>query len=296
MITFSHNHCGPRLGDDLVDYYPVEAEQVKLVDEYTAAMVEKTGRDGRRGARGARPRAAADRQGPSDLRREPAQQPRGRRPGPARAGQAAGRAGGSRRAGPDRHAAGRVASRRSSSATPATRRRSTSRPGAATIRASPSSSWSRPTRAPSAMFVNTCGGDQNPLPRRSVELCRRYGQMLADAVEEALKGPLRPVSADAPLGLRLRRPPVPEGRHPRRPDRRHPRRPTPSAPAGPRACSGSSRRARRSRRRIRTPSTPGGSATTRSSSAWAPRRSSTTRCGSSASSAPAPGSAAMPTT
>ena len=27
MFTFSHNHCGPRLGDDLIDYYPVEAEQ-----------------------------------------------------------------------------------------------------------------------------------------------------------------------------------------------------------------------------------------------------------------------------
>src|SRR5437879_2697301 len=38
MITFSHNHCGPRLGSDLVDYYPVEEEQVKLVDEYTALM------------------------------------------------------------------------------------------------------------------------------------------------------------------------------------------------------------------------------------------------------------------
>src|SRR6478752_3418735 len=38
MITFSHNHCGPRLGSDLVDYYPVEQEQVKLVDEYTALM------------------------------------------------------------------------------------------------------------------------------------------------------------------------------------------------------------------------------------------------------------------
>ena len=41
MFTFSHNHCGPRLGNDLVDYYPVEAEQVKLVDEYTALMVER---------------------------------------------------------------------------------------------------------------------------------------------------------------------------------------------------------------------------------------------------------------
>ena len=41
MITFSHNHCGPRLGLDLVDYYPIEAEQVKLVDEYTALMETK---------------------------------------------------------------------------------------------------------------------------------------------------------------------------------------------------------------------------------------------------------------
>jgi hypothetical protein len=52
------------------------------------------------------------------------------------------------------------------------------------------------TRHPSAtaLFVNTCGGDQNPLPRRSVELCQRYGQMLAVAVEEVLKQPLKPVS------------------------------------------------------------------------------------------------------
>jgi hypothetical protein len=45
-----------------------------------------------------------------------------------------------------------------------------------------------------AMFVNTCGGDQNPLPRRKVELCERYGHMLAAAVEEAMKQPLQPVS------------------------------------------------------------------------------------------------------
>ncbi|MEO8498325.1 MAG: hypothetical protein ABI614_24955, partial [Planctomycetota bacterium] len=32
MFTFSHNHCGPRLGDDLIDYYPVEAEQETLVN------------------------------------------------------------------------------------------------------------------------------------------------------------------------------------------------------------------------------------------------------------------------
>ena len=42
MLTFSHNHCGPRLGDDLVDYYPVDADQVRLVDEYTAMMVSRS--------------------------------------------------------------------------------------------------------------------------------------------------------------------------------------------------------------------------------------------------------------
>jgi len=41
MFTFSHNHCGPRLGDDLVDYYPIEDEQVELVAEYTALMQDR---------------------------------------------------------------------------------------------------------------------------------------------------------------------------------------------------------------------------------------------------------------
>ena len=42
MFTFSHNHCGPRLGDDLVDYYPVDEAQVELVEEYTTRMVART--------------------------------------------------------------------------------------------------------------------------------------------------------------------------------------------------------------------------------------------------------------
>lgn len=33
-----------------------------------------------------------------------------------------------------------------------------------------------------AMFVAGCGGDQNPLPRRSVELAKKYGGEMADAV------------------------------------------------------------------------------------------------------------------
>jgi len=39
-----------------------------------------------------------------------------------------------------------------------------------------------------AMFYTGCGADQNPLPRRSVELCHQYGQLLATGVEQALAG------------------------------------------------------------------------------------------------------------
>lgn len=44
-----------------------------------------------------------------------------------------------------------------------------------------------------AMFVQDCGADANPLPRRSVELARRYGQTLAAAVDEVLEGRMKTV-------------------------------------------------------------------------------------------------------
>ncbi|MFO0845414.1 MAG: neutral/alkaline non-lysosomal ceramidase N-terminal domain-containing protein [Gemmataceae bacterium] len=45
-----------------------------------------------------------------------------------------------------------------------------------------------------ALFVAGCGGDQNPLPRRTVALCEKYGDELAAAVEKALAGPMRPLA------------------------------------------------------------------------------------------------------
>ena len=38
-----------------------------------------------------------------------------------------------------------------------------------------------------------CGADQNPLPRRQVELARQYGRRLASAVDGVLAGAMRPV-------------------------------------------------------------------------------------------------------
>jgi hypothetical protein len=45
-----------------------------------------------------------------------------------------------------------------------------------------------------ALFWAGCGGDQNPLPRRSVALARAYGRQLADAVAAVLNDKLKPIA------------------------------------------------------------------------------------------------------
>jgi neutral ceramidase len=45
-----------------------------------------------------------------------------------------------------------------------------------------------------AMFWAGCGGDQNPLPRRTVELAQGYGRQLADAVQRVLTGEMQEVA------------------------------------------------------------------------------------------------------
>lgn len=45
-----------------------------------------------------------------------------------------------------------------------------------------------------ALFWQGCGGDQNPLPRRKVELAEKYGKQLAGDVQAALGQPLTPIT------------------------------------------------------------------------------------------------------
>ena len=44
-----------------------------------------------------------------------------------------------------------------------------------------------------AMFIAGCGADQNPLPRKTVELAADYGKQMADGVDRVLAGPMQPV-------------------------------------------------------------------------------------------------------
>jgi hypothetical protein len=45
-----------------------------------------------------------------------------------------------------------------------------------------------------ALFWAGCGADQNPLTRRTVELCEQYGRMLTNGVQEALRQPLESIA------------------------------------------------------------------------------------------------------
>lgn len=186
MFAFSHNHCSPRLGDDLVDYYSVDAEQVRLVEEYTAAMVEKV----------------VALVGESLKKRAPARVQVGQgaatfavnRRDNVEADVPALIAAGKPLKGPVDHTVPVLTVTRPDgrldavlfgyACHPTTLSFNTycgDYPGFAQL------ALEKAHQGATAMFVNTCGGDQNPLPRRTVALCERYGEMLASGVEGALK-------------------------------------------------------------------------------------------------------------
>jgi neutral ceramidase len=202
LFTFSHNHCGPRLGDDLVDYYPIEADQVKLVNEYTELMVAK----------------CVEMVGESLSKLAPANLQLGE----GRATFAVNRrnnrepevadllASGTPLVGPVDHSVPVMTITRPDgrlevilfgyACHPTTLSFLTwcgDYPGFAQLELEQNHPGA------TAMFVNTCGGDQNPLPRRKVELCQNYGHQLAVGVEDAMKLPLKPISGGLKTAFEL---------------------------------------------------------------------------------------------
>jgi len=192
MFTFSHNHCGPRLGDDLIDYYPEEAAQEDLVRQYTDRMVDKTVKLVGDALARLQPATVAEGLGRATFAVNRRNNPEPEVPMRIADGTLRG---------PVDHdvpvlrvdrADGRPLAILFGYACHPTTLSFTQwcgdYPGFAQIeieQAYPGST---------AMFVNTCGGDQNPLPRRTVELCQSYGHQLATGVLDALKQPLRPIA------------------------------------------------------------------------------------------------------
>lgn len=195
MITFSHNHCGPRLGDDLIDYYPVELEQERLVQEYTDLMINRMVGMVREALAVLEPVTLHHGSGQTSF----AVNRRNNREADVPTILAEGK----KLLGPVDHSVpvlkvttqdGRLKAVLFGYAChPTTLSFNTwcgDYPGFAQLAIENEHVGSM------AMFVNTCGGDQNPLPRRSVELCQKYGLMLAAAVEQVLQQSSEPVSSN----------------------------------------------------------------------------------------------------
>lgn len=194
MITFSHNHCGPRLGDDLIDYYQVDAEQEKLVAEYTDVMIDTLVAMVGRSLSRLAPAELAQGEGIATF----AVNRRNNREADVPAIIARGE----KLIGPVDHSVPVLTVTRPNGKLEAVlfgyachpttlsfTKWCGDYPGFAQIEIE------KKHPGTTAMFVNTCGGDQNPLPRRKVELCEKYGHMLAVGVEEALQKPLSKVSS-----------------------------------------------------------------------------------------------------
>ncbi|WP_437231197.1 neutral/alkaline non-lysosomal ceramidase N-terminal domain-containing protein [Planctomicrobium sp. SH661] len=193
MITFSHNHCGPRLGDDLIDYYPVDADQEGLVAAYTRTMVDKMVALIGKALESLQPAEISVGRGVCTFAVNRRNNREADVPALLQQGQ--------RLAGPVDHDVPVMAVRRKDGTLmailfgyachPTTLnflKWCGDYPGFAQLKIEES----HPEAI--AMFVNTCGGDQNPIPRRSVQLCKEYGDQLAASVENVLVQPLLPVS------------------------------------------------------------------------------------------------------
>lgn len=195
MLTFSHNHSGPRLTDDLHDYYPVEKKQEQLVAAYSDWMsdqvVEAVGEalDNWQSARlytgngictfAVNRRENKESEVPEIIKS------------------------GKTLKGPVDHSVPVLAVKGERGnlisvlfgyachpTTISFNTYSGDYPGFAQI------NLENDFPGTAAMFFNACGGDQNPLPRRTMALCEKYGKMLSDAVKEVLAQPMEEVSPD----------------------------------------------------------------------------------------------------
>jgi neutral ceramidase len=202
MFTFSHNHCGPRLGDDLIDYYPVEPEQEQLVTEYTDLMVQTAIELVSNAISALAPASLHVGDGKTTFAVNRRNNREADVPDLI--------AKGIPLVGPVDHNVPVITVTRPDGTVdavvfgyachPTTLSFTTwcgDYPGFAQLE------LEKNYPGITAMFINTCGGDQNPLPRREVKLCEKYGHMLAVAVEEVMANPGKPVSSGLETAFEL---------------------------------------------------------------------------------------------
>lgn len=195
MLTFSHNHSGPCLRGDLVDYYPTDDQQRKLVDEYSDWMEGQIIDAMDEALKNLRPAQISKGEGVCTFAVNRRDNIESEVPAILAAGKPL-------KGVVDHYVpvlsvkdmeGNLIAILFGYACHPTTlsgNLLSGDYPGFAQINLE--------NRYPgvTAMFFNACGADQNPLPRRTVELCEKYGKMLSDAVEEVIASrPMQPISS-----------------------------------------------------------------------------------------------------
>lgn len=194
MLTFSHNHSGPRLTDDLKDYYPVEEEQERLVAEYSDWMGEQVIEAVREALENWQPAQLFKGEGECTFAVNRRENKESEVVEMLKSGKEL--------KGPVDHSVPVLAIKGESgnlicalfgyachATTISFNAWSGDYPGFAQI------NLEKNNPGMAALFFNGCGADQNPLPRRELELCEKYGKMLSDAVEKVLTGPMESISS-----------------------------------------------------------------------------------------------------
>ncbi len=192
-LTNSHNHCAPAVRDELADYYPLDDVQKKLVDEYSARLEEDIVATIEKALSSLRPAKLSAGEGLCTF----AVNRRNNKV--AEVAATLGRGG--RLKGPVDHSVPVLAVQSADDALVAVvlgyachnttldfYRWCGDYAGFAQI------ALEKAHPGALALFVDGCGGDQNPLPRRTVVLCEKYGNELAAAVERVLNKPMRPLT------------------------------------------------------------------------------------------------------
>jgi len=194
LLTFSHNHCGPRLEEDLVDYYPTDTAQEQVIKQYTGWMEEKIIEAVGDAVNNLKPAFLFSGEGLCTFavnRRDNIEdevQKLLEEGKPLK--------------GVVDHYVPVLAARDENGVLmgvlfgyachPTTLRFKEwngDYPGFAQI------NLEKKYPGLTAMFFNTCGGDQNPLPRGKLEQCEKYAAMLSDAVANVLSKKMTPLSS-----------------------------------------------------------------------------------------------------
>lgn len=193
MLTSSHTHCGPVLADALYDIYPLDDQQRALIREYSTALVPKVVAAVAEALKAPECAMLGTGQGETTFGNNRRNNPekvfterlaRGEKPN-----------------GPNDHAVPVLVVR-----CPQGKLRAALFGYACHNTCLDSYQWcgdyagfamaglEQNFPGLQAMFFIGCGADQNPLPRREVRLCEKYGHMLTAAVEQVVEKPMQPVA------------------------------------------------------------------------------------------------------